>query len=84
MSNIKFLKKAEKDLRKISKSDLPRIFDKLENDLAKNPGKHKELKGNSGIYSYRIGKYRVIYTIQDSDIVIAKVASRGDVYQSLG
>ena len=84
MSDIKFLKKAEKDLRKISKAELPRIFDKIENDLANNPGKHKELKGNSGIYSYRIGSYRVIYTIEGNDIVIAKIGNRSDIYQSLG
>jgi mRNA interferase RelE/StbE len=83
VSNIKFLKKTEKDFRKISKSDLPRIFDKIENDLANNPGKHKELKGNSGIFSYRVGFYRIIYTIENDCIVIAKIGHRRDVYKSL-
>lgn len=81
MSEVLFLKKAEKDLKRISKADLSRIFNKIETDLANNPGKHKELKGSSGIFSYRIGTYRIIYTIEDGNIIIAKVGHRKDVYE---
>lgn len=80
MSKVKFLKKAEKDFRKISKADIARIFGKIENDLYDNPGKHKEFKNNSGIFSYRIGMYRVIYTIEEGVIVVAKIGHRKDVY----
>ena len=54
---------------------------KIESDLAHNPGKHKELKGSSGIFSYRIGTYRIIYTIEDGNIIIAKVGHRKDIYE---
>ena len=79
--SVRFLDKVEKDLRKISKSDLPRIFRKIETDLVENPGKHKELKSNSGIFSYRVGSYRIIYTIEKSSIVIAKIGHRKNVYK---
>ncbi len=29
----------------------------------------------------RMGKYRVIYHIEDGNIIIAKVDSRGDIYK---
>ena len=81
MFKVVFLKKSEKDLRKISKADLPRIFQKIETDLSNNPGKHKELRGQSGIYSYRIGVYRVIYTIDDKCIIITKIGHRKNIYE---
>lgn len=81
MFKIVFLKKAEKDLKKITQNEVRRIFTKISTDLSDNPGKHKELKGNSGIFSYRVGSYRIIYSIENDTIVISKVDHRKDVYQ---
>ena len=41
----------------------------------------KPIKGGLG-YRLRVGKYRVIYTIQDDILVIeiVKIRSRGDIY----
>jgi mRNA-degrading endonuclease RelE of RelBE toxin-antitoxin system len=43
VSKIVFLKKAEKDLKKIAQNEVRRIFTKISTNLADNPGKHKEL-----------------------------------------
>jgi mRNA interferase RelE/StbE len=74
----------EKDLRKIDKPQVIRILDKIENELAKNPGKDKELTGElKGLYSYRIGDYRVIYTIlqKRETILILRIGHRKEIYK---
>ena len=64
-------------------SRLNRCFDQL----SQNPYQHpniKPLKGKlSGCFRYRLGNWRIIYTIDDSQgiITILLIASRGQVYQ---
>ncbi|GAA6615542.1 type II toxin-antitoxin system RelE family toxin [Scytonema sp. NUACC26] len=54
--------------------------------LEQNPRSHpniKLLKGNySGYYRYRIGNYRVIYSIDDEamQVLVNTIAHRGEVY----
>lgn len=56
--------------------------------LEQNPQAHpniKPLKGNySGYYRYRIGDYRVIYSIDDEDmqVLVDTIAHRSQVYDS--
>ncbi len=80
---LKFTNKSIKDLNKITNVDKIHIIEELENDLAFNPGKDKPLQGIwKNHYSYRIGKYRVIYQIihKEITILIIKVGHRRDVY----
>jgi mRNA interferase RelE/StbE len=64
-------------------SRLNRCFDQL----SQNPYQHpniKALKGKlSGRFRYRVGNWRMIYTVDDSQqrITIFLIASRGQVYQ---
>ncbi|MEA5535293.1 type II toxin-antitoxin system RelE/ParE family toxin [Crocosphaera sp. XPORK-15E] len=74
----RFYEQADKSLT----SRLNRCFDQL----CQNPYQHpniKALKGRlSGRFRYRIGNWRVIYTVDDSQqqITILLIASRGQVY----
>ncbi len=74
----------EKDFRVIDKSSQKRIINKIEKELAHNPKElGKPLKGQyKGLWSYRIGEYRVVYKISDEEILILvlKIGHRKDVY----
>ena len=81
---ITYKSSVEKDLRKIDKPQVIRIIDKIENELVKYPGKDKELSGEfKGLYSYRIGDYRVIYTIlqKRKTILILRIGHRKEIYK---
>ncbi len=80
---ISYKSSVEKDFRKIDRSQVIRILNKIENDLASNPCKDKELTGTfKGLYSYRVGNYRIIYTIlhKKETILILRVGHRKEVY----
>jgi len=80
--NIVYKSSVKKDLRKIDKKELPEILNNIENVLKSNPLEGKELKGEfAGLFSYRIGNYRVIYTILGSTIVALRISHRKDVYK---
>jgi mRNA interferase RelE/StbE len=71
-----------KDLSKIDREIRRRIKKKAEKELVVNPTKGKLLKGRyNGLYSYRMGNYRIIYTIIPEGIFILKVGNRKDVYR---
>ena len=80
---IEYKASVAKDLKKIDKTQINKLLDKIDNDLANNPGKDKELTCEfKGLYSYRIGNYRVIYTILESKetILILRIGHRKEVY----
>jgi len=77
-------KKVLKDLKKIDKKEQIKIIDTIENKLANNPFIGKKLIGNlSEFYKYRIGNYRIIYSIFQEivEIEIIKIGHRKDVYE---
>ncbi|WP_150243264.1 type II toxin-antitoxin system RelE family toxin [Nocardiopsis quinghaiensis] len=73
---------ARKELRKLDGPVLKRIVEAVAN-LADDPRPDgcKKLKARDG-YRIRVGDYRVVYTIDDGQIivVVVKVGARGDVY----
>jgi len=70
MFNIIFDKKAAIYFKKLDSENKIRIGKKLE-DLKTNPELGKPLTGNlSGLWSLRIGKYRLIYQIKNQELVI--------------
>lgn len=80
--NIVYKSSVKKDLKKISKKELPVILNDIEYVLKITPLKGKELKGEfAGLFSYRIGNYRVIYTILGNTILVLRVSHRKDVYK---
>lgn len=77
---------ALKELSALSKKEAQRIQKKVSEHLAKSPQTlGKLLTGQwGGLYSYRVGDYRVIYELHQQDIVIVivRVGHRKDVYES--
>ena len=70
MFNIIFDKKAAIYFKKLDSENKIRIGKKLE-DLKSNPELGKPLTGNlSGLWSLRIGKYRLIYQIKNQELII--------------
>lgn len=80
---ILFRESVYKDLENIPKADLKRILLKIE-DLAEEPrptGSQK-LTGFE-LYRVRQGVYRIVYSIQDNELIICvvRVRHRKDVYR---
>ena len=82
--SIRFLRPAEKDLRRIQKSRIPTILETIE-ALEENPRPAgcRKLVGSESAYRIRIGDYRVIYTIEDTIriVEIDRIRHRKDVYR---
>jgi len=82
--NIQWKKSAEKDLLNIDHQQIPRIIKSVES-LIKNPFPKQCLKlhGTNKLYRIRIGDYRVIYQIDNTEnaLTIFYVRHRKDVYR---
>ena len=85
MANYKILIKpsAVKELKKIPKNELSKITEKI-NLLSNDPrpsGCEKLAAQNA--YRIRQGSYRIVYTIEDDQLVILviKIGHRRDVYR---
>ena len=78
---VSFKASVEKDLRKIDKNEREKILKKIKNELITNPGIDKQLTGTfKGLYSYRVGNYRIIYYILKEEILILRISYRKDAY----
>lgn len=85
MYRIEYSKDIEKDLKKIPKKDVTKIFDRV-SLLAKDPRPHgvKSLQGSQkGLHRIGSGNYRIVYEIKDDKLVIliTRVSHRKDVYR---
>jgi len=86
MHKIKITKKAQKEFKKI-----PNIYQKkiskAINELAETPmpSSVKKMRGAANRYRIRVADYRVIYDIDDGEMVILviKVGHRQQVYKRL-
>ena len=76
---------ALKDLKKVDRNQASVIIDKTEKHLILDPHKFgKPLTGHlRGFFRYRIGKYRIIYTIKEDELIILvlKIGKRDKVYR---
>jgi mRNA interferase RelE/StbE len=74
-----FYARAEKLLAR----KLARCFEQLERE-PRHHSNVKPLRGNlAGCYRYRVGDYRVLYRIDDSQkvVLVLKIAHRSEVYE---
>ena len=72
----------ERDLKKIDKKQLKHIFDKIDSELSAKPDSFPTLAGKfAGLRKYRIGDYRVIYSIIDDSVLILRIAHRKESYK---
>ena len=77
-------KSVSKDLKKIPKKDIKRILNAIQG-LANEPRppQSKKLSGQER-YRLRQGNYRILYSIEDEELIICvvKVGNRRDVYKT--
>ena len=81
--SLAFKKSVARDLRGIPNKDVKRILNRI-NSLRDDPRAEGCVKlSNQEKYRARQGSYRIVYEIQDTELVIlvVKVAHRGQVYQ---
>ena len=80
--NLVYTRRAAKDIRKLEAGVKQRIGKTLLR-YQKDPLKHAEKLTDPrlGAYRFRIGDYRVIFDIEDSDIVILRVGHRREIYK---
>jgi mRNA interferase RelE/StbE len=80
---IEIKKSAVKELKKIPKNDLKKIFSKIASlGSDPRPNDSKKLSGDEK-YRIRQGKYRILYEIIDDILVVyvVKVGHRKEVYR---
>jgi mRNA interferase RelE/StbE len=79
--NVQFKPKSIKDAQTIPKKDLKGIFEKIEFMKTDLRGNVKRLTNFTPEYRLRIGNYRVLFEIEDKEIVIYRILHRKDVYK---
>lgn len=74
---VEFTRRAEKELRKIDSRYIPRIIEAIES-LGSHPRPVgcTKLEGSEDTYRIRVGNYRVIYEIEDGNLVILVIRVR--------
>jgi mRNA interferase RelE/StbE len=80
MRKITYLKNAYKTLAVYDTDTRKRIIEAI-NGIPQ--GDIKKLQGEkySPLYRLRVGKYRIIYFIEQDEILIVTIDTRGDVYK---
>lgn len=83
---VKFGKLFSKDLLKIKdtalKKDIVEVIELLEiSESIQNISNIKKMKGHSGAYRIRIGKYRLGFYFDGEVIELARFAKRKDIYK---
>ena len=79
---IKYKRSVVNDLKKIDRPVAERIIHEIESVLAKNPEAGEALTGQfKGLYKYRVGNWRVIYSILSDSVLILRIRHRSVIYQ---
>ena len=76
--NILFSKKAEKYIMSLSPRTALNILDRIQ----KIPyGDIKPFSGRQSEYRLRVGKYRILFFIENENVHVVKIDTRGDIYK---
>lgn len=79
LRKITYLKNALKTLESYNKDTRKRLIDSI-NKIPQGDIKRLQGENYPPLYRLRVGKYRIIYHIND-EILIVKIDTRGDVYK---
>jgi mRNA interferase RelE/StbE len=84
---IQFLPSAAKELKAFPRKEIVKIDEELL-ALAKNPHQHTSvtaLQGFKGLFRLRVGDYRVVFKIENRQllILVVKIGHRREVYDLL-
>jgi mRNA interferase RelE/StbE len=81
---IEFVKQAAKQFKALPNQEQQRLKPKID-ALAKDPRPTGivKLSGQDDLYRIRVGNYRVIYSIQDNQllVLVVKIGHRRDIYR---
>jgi len=79
---IAFKKSVARDLKRIDKNQTERILDKIDEELPDKAESFPVLAGKfSGLRKFRVGDYRVIYSIIGDTALILRISHRREVYR---
>lgn len=81
---IQWKASAKKELKKIDKVEIPKILKEIEKLSSEPyPTNHKKILGTEHIFRIKIGNYRVIYSIENEQLIIEiiRVRHRKEAYR---
>ena len=79
---IAFKKSVARDFKKIDKDQADRILRKIEDELPEKAEAFPVLAGKfSGLREFRVGDYRVIYSIINDAALILRISHRREAYR---
>jgi len=82
MLSVVFKSSIEGDLKNIDKHKITQLINKIQSNLPSLATQCKPLKGRfKGLRRYRIGNYRIIFTVIGDEIIITKIGHRKNVYK---
>ena len=83
---VLILPKAQRQIKSLPVQTRRKVSDAIDS-LEKNPRPSgvKKLKGAEELYRLRVGDYRIIYAIQDDEllVIVVNAGHRKDVYRGL-
>lgn len=84
MYTVKILPAALRALKKLDQTTRRRLGAAID-DLREQPRPHgvKKLEGVEGLYRVRVGEHRIVYQIDDAELIVTVVTlgNRRDVYR---
>jgi len=79
---IAFKKSAARDLKRIDKDQSARILSKIDEELPEKAEFFPVLSGKfSGLRKFRVGDYRLIYSIIGDTAIILRISHRREAYR---
>jgi addiction module RelE/StbE family toxin len=80
---IAFKKSVSRDLKKIDKEQVEKILNKIETELSQKAETLPTLTGKfSGLRKFRVGNFRVIFSIIGNTALVLRIGHRKEVYKS--
>ena len=86
MYKVEYAKGVVKDLRCLPKNTRQKALEIIEKELAADPHQGRPLTGTyKGLWKYRMGDYRIIYSIETARLVVfvLRIRHRKNVYHGL-
>jgi len=79
---VAFKKSVARDLKRIDKDQSARILSKIDEDLPEKAESFSVLSGKfSGLRKFRVGDFRVIYSIIGDTALILRISHRREAYR---
>jgi mRNA interferase RelE/StbE len=79
---ITFKRSVAGDLKKMGRDQADRILSRIEEELPGRAESFPVLTGKfSGLRKFRVGDYRIIYTILEDTVLILRISHRREAYR---